>query len=334
MKYVKFAIALLAVLIAVGAAWLTPKPKTESDYLLDTYVSVTLYDGDKEDAKAVLQEVRNIHNRFSAFLPESEIAKINRAEAGVSVPVSGECYQLIERAIELFSITDGAFDITVKPLMDLWDFSGNPHVPTDEELKQTLPSVDSSSLVLDKTAYTVTKTKQNMQIDLGGIAKGYASDRAAKILKSRGVTSAVLDFGGNVVTVGEKPQGVWDMLRTGKKTKPFTVGIQKPGEVRGTVAETVTAKTTPCAVVTSGGYERNFTENGKNYHHIINPKTGRQPENGIVSVTVVAEDATAADALSTAIFVSGPDGAEKAKGLFEEILIMTENGEIQRFTKE
>ena len=334
MKYMKFIVALIVVLFAVSAAWLSPKPKTESDYLLDTYVSVTVYDGDKHATKAVLNEVREIHNRFSAFLPESEVAKINRAEAGVPTPVSAECFRLIERAVELSCITEGAFDITVKPVMDLWDFSGIPHVPTQEELDEVLTFVDYQAILLDEKTYTVTKTKEHMQMDLGAIAKGYASDRAVEILKSMGVTNAVLDFGGNVVTLGEKPLGLWERIRAGRKTVPFTVGIQKPGEVRGTVAETITTKTSPCAVVTSGGYERNFTENGKNYHHIIDPKTGKQPEHNMISVTVVSEDATAADALSTAIFVLGKDGVKLAEGLFEEIIIMTEQGEIQRFTKE
>ncbi len=334
MKYVKYAFAVAAVLIVIFASALSPKPKTKSDFLLDTYISVTIYDGTEEALDAVVAKVRQIHEDFSAYAADSEVANINKAPAGEAVFVSSECFSLLEKAQALSEMTEGAFDITVKPIMDLWDFSGTPKVPEETELSALLPAVDYRKLILDEENKTVTKTAEHMQIDLGGIAKGYAADCAAIVLKEHGVENAVLDFGGNVVTIGARPVSLWERIKTGKSTAPFAVGIQSPGEARGIVAERVVATISPCAVVTSGGYERNFTQDGKIYHHIIDPKTGRQPENGILSVTVVATDATCADALSTALFVLGPEGVSRAEGLYEKIIFMTEQGEMKTYTKE
>ena len=334
MKYVKYALAIVVLAIAVTAATVTPKKITQTDFLLDTYVSVTVYGNHKDAIEAVLEKVRDIQTEYSAYEKDSYVACINDAPAGESVSVSEECFSLLLRAAELSDLTQGAFDITVKPVMDLWDFNAAPRVPDAKELDAALVSVNYQNLTLNAADKTVTKTAPDVKIDLGGIAKGYAADCAATILREAGVESAILDFGGNVVTIGERPIGLLDRIRTGKKTKPFVVGIQSPTEVRGTVAETVTATDSPCAVVTSGGYERAFSENGKTYHHIINPKTGTQPENGILSVTVVSKDSTTADALSTALFVLGEDGIPLAEGLYDELIFIKENGEIKRYTKE
>ena len=334
MKYIKYALAVAVLVIAITAVSVNPKKTTQTDFLLDTYVSVTVYGNHKDAAEQVLKKVRDIHKNYSAYLKDSYVWHMNASPAGQAIPVSEECFSLLSRAIELSKVTCGAFDITVKPVMDLWDFQGAPHVPEDQALNAALALVGYQNLVLNATDQTVTKQQPDVKIDLGGIAKGYAADCAVDILLESGVESAVLDFGGNVVTIGERPLGLFDRIRTGNKTKPFTVGIQSPMEVRGTVAATVTANISPCAVVTSGGYERSFSENGKTYHHIINPKTGKQPENGILSVTVVSNDSTAADALSTALFVLGEDGVPTASGLYDELIFMMENGEIKRYTKE
>lgn len=334
MKYVKYALAIAVLVIAITAVSVNPKKITKTDFLLDTYVSVTVYGNHKDAAEAVLSNVRTIHNEYSAYGKDSQVSRINDAPAGEAIPVSDACFSLLCRAMELSKVTHGAFDVTVKPVMDLWDFSGTPHVPNEAELDAALASVNYQNLALNPADKTVTKLAPYVKIDLGGIAKGYAADCAVDILLKAGVESAILDFGGNVVTIGECPQGLFDCIRTGSKTKPFTVGIQSPTEVRGTVAATVTAENSPCAVVTSGGYERAFSENGKTYHHILNPKTGKQPENGILSVTVVSENSTTADALSTALFVLGEDGVPMAKGLYDELIFMKDNGEIKRYTKE
>lgn len=334
MKYVKYALSIVVLVIAITAMSINPKQTQKTDFLLDTYVSVTVYGSHEVAAEKAIERVRNIHEDYSAYLATSQVGRINASPAGEAIPVSEECFSLLARAVELSKVTHGAFDITVKPVMDLWDFSKAPRVPEDADLHAALALVDYQNLVLNAVDKTVTKRKPDVKIDLGGIAKGYAADCAVDVLLEAGVESAILDFGGNVVTIGERPLGLFDRIRTGSKTKPFTVGIQSPTEVRGTVAATVTAEHSPCAVVTSGGYERSFSENGKTYHHIINPKTGKQPENGILSVTVVSQNSTTADALSTALFVLGEDGISLVDGLYDELIFIMENGEIKRYTKE
>ncbi len=335
MKYMKWIVVLLAVLIIVGALNFQPVTHTKKSYLLDTYVTVTVYGNHEKAVEDVMKRVWEIDKMFSVFRAGSEIDKINQSERKDEVEVSEECFQLISRALNLCYQTDGAFDITVKPVMDLWDFGGAPVVPPDDMIREKLKAVDYREVALDEENRTVSFQKKGMQIDLGGIAKGYAADCAVKILQDAGVEVAVLDFGGNVVTIGERPLSLWNRIKNGgKKTKPFSIGIQSPGETRGTVAETVKADMSPFAVVTSGGYERCFTEDGKTYHHILDPKTGKQPENGIASVTVIAQDSVVADALSTALFVSGEEGLSLVEGLYEEVIFITEDGEVKHFTKE
>lgn len=332
MKYLKFLVAALVLFVAVTAFSFTPKSHTESAFLLDTYISVTVYGNHQEAAKQAISRVREIEEMLSAFRPESEVSKINSAKSGTPVSVSRECFSLISRALSLSEQTDGAFDITVKPVMDLWDFGGTPRVPEHEELLTALGSVGYQNVLLDSEKHTVTMLKEGMKVDLGGIAKGYAADCALAVLKEAGAENACLDFGGNVVTLGEMPLGLFERIKSGEDARPFTVGIQDPEESRGAVAATYTAETSPCAVVTSGGYERFFEENGTTYHHIIDPATGYQPKNGILSVTVIAESSETADALSTALFVSGEAGVESVRGLFREIIFIMDDGRIEKYT--
>ncbi len=331
MKYIKYIVAAVTLAIALTAFSFAPRVVTESAFLLDTYISVTVYDGDKDAAKAAVSCTEEIDRMLSAFAADSEISKINHAPRGTAVPVSDACFSLISRALFLSEQTDGAFDITVKPVMDLWDFGGTPTVPEKKELALAVEKVNYRAVLLDDIKKTVILQKDGMAIDLGGIAKGYAADCAMEVLKNAGVQNACLDFGGNVVTMGEMPLSLIDRIKHGAKSRPFAIGIQNPNEARGTVSETVLAQRSPCAIVTSGGYERNFTENGTTYHHIINPKTGMQPDNGILSVTVVAASSETADALSTALFVSGEAGISRVSGLYDEIIFIMDNGEVKTF---
>jgi len=204
-------------------------------------------------------------------------------------------------------------------------------VPEQAELEKALACVNYKDVLLDKDTQTVTLQKDGMAIDLGGIAKGYCADEAAKVLAQTGVKNAYLDFGGNVVTMGEKPLGLWDRLKFFASSRPFSVGIQDPSGARGQAICVHTADKNFCSVVTSGGYERYFEENGKTYHHILDPKTGRQPQNDFLSVTVIGESSLTCDALSTALFVLGPDGYERASDLCDEVLFVTTSGEVQKF---
>lgn len=332
MKYVKYMMAVLALAVALSAVSFEPKSVTESDFLLDTYVTVTVYGKNaKNAADAALERVRSLDRRLSAFYEESEISAINGAGANVPVSVSDECFYLIQHALALSEQTDGAFDITVKPAMDLWGFGSElQNVPSEYELGEVLDKVDFHFVQPDEETKSVTLLKDGMAIDLGGVAKGYCADAAAEVLLQEGAENFYLDFGGNVVTRGGKPLKIAEQLKYRAKTRPFVVGIQDPNGIRGDVFETVTTDEKACAVVTSGGYERYFEENGVRYHHILNPATGKQPDNGILSVTVTGSSSLVCDALSTALFVAGPDGCEKVRNLFREALFVYDTGEVKK----
>lgn len=332
MKYLKYIVAAFALVIALGALWIQPKKATEADFLLDTYISVTAYgSGARQAAEKAIARVRELDRLLSAFYPDSDVSKINSAGADVPVAVSDECFGLIERAMELSEKTGGAFDFTIKPVMDLWGFGGeNRRVPEDKERKDALELVDWSAVRLDKSTKTVTLLKEGMAIDLGGIAKGYCADAAADVLRQEGIQNAYLDFGGNVVTMGGMPLGLVDRIKYRAGTRPFVVGIQDPGGARGDVLETCTVEQERCAIVTSGGYERYFEENGVRYHHILDPHTGRQPDNGIASVTVIGPSSETADALATALFVTGPEGCGVVSGLFDQVIFVYDTGEVEK----
>lgn len=333
MKYVKYAIGVLALLIAVSAVTLAPKSHTETAFLLDTYVSVTAFGSNaKNAAKEALKRVRELDKQLSAYRTDSEVYAINHAGVNIATPVSPDCFYVIRQALLLSEKTNGAFDITIKPVMDLWGFGGEqPRVPEQAELEHMLARVNYKDVLLDEENQTVTLQKDGMAIDLGGIAKGYCADRAAKVLEEAGIKHAYLDFGGNVVTMGQKPLGFMERLTSFASSRPFSVGIQDPGDTRGQVISVHTADKDFCSVVTSGGYERYFEENGTRYHHILDPKTGRQPQNDILSVTVIGDSSLTCDALSTALFVLGPDGYESVKSLCDEVQFVTTSGEVLKF---
>ena len=330
MKYLKYLLAILVIIISISAFSFEPKKHTKSAFLLDTYISVTAYGNNAKSAiEKAMDEIKRIDNSLSAFNEKSEIYKINTAKKDTPVKVSDECFMLLKRAILISQETHGAFDITIKPIVDLWGFgTDKQQVPDRDKLSKTLELVDYKNILLDSENKTVTKRFDDVKIDLGGIAKGYAGDVAAKVLHNEGVENAYLDLGGNVVTIGKMPQGIFGAIKSGSFRRAFTIGVQNPEKPRGEIFHKITANDEKCAVVTSGGYERFFYENGKKYHHILDTKTGSQPKNKVLSVTVVSKSSETADALSTAYFVLGPDNVEKNKELFEEVIFYMENGEV------
>lgn len=282
---------------------------TRTEYMLSTVITITA--DSKTAVDRSFDEIKRIEALLSAYIDNSEVSRINSAPSGTPVRVSRETFELIQAAVNFKNLTEGAFDITVKPLVDLWNISGGGYVPTAEEIAAGVSLV--GEVVLDESNLTVTLPGDGMQIDLGGIAKGYAGDRVRAVLESEGVKSAIADLGGNIVTISAK----------GKT--PWKVGLQSPGESRGTVFATVPAQNT--CIVTSGSYERFFESGGKTYHHIIDPRTGVNPANDILSVTVISSDGTMADALSTAFFVLGRDKAmEVAEELGADAIIYTDKG--------
>ncbi len=260
-------------------------------FAMDTYMKLTAYgDGAKEALDEAQAEIQRLDALLSVGNPSGEVGTINRSGQGTLSPDTAE---LLHRSMELYETTGGAFDITVYPLMEAWGFTGDaPAVPSFETLQQALSLVGSSRLTEEGGQLTLSP---GQGIDFGGIAKGYTGARVAEIFRKHGVSSGMIYLGGNVQCVGLKPDG-----------ELWRCGITDPQHPEGT-SYTGIVTAADRAIVTSGGYERNFTDTstGITYHHILDPHTGYPAEKGLLSVTIVSRDGTLADGLSTACFVMG-----------------------------
>ncbi len=283
---------------------------TQTALALDTLVSVTCYgDGSAEAANAAIDEIKRIEGIFSPYIETSEIYKINQNAHIAPVEVSDEVMSVLRQALRVCSLTDGAFDITIKPLVDLWNIkSENPAVPSDEKIEEAKAKVDWTKVKLADG--TVSLGTDGMMLDLGGAAKGYAADCAVKVLRDYGIKDAILDLGGNVYAMGSSEKG-----------SPWRIGLQDPGGKRGEYFKLEELSDLSC--VTSGSYERYFESDGKIYHHIINPKTGKCADEGLISVSVIGKSSFEADMLSTAIFVMGAEEFEKIKDNFDIVKYIT-----------
>lgn len=276
-----------------GSSVKTGSPVTKSAFLLNTFVTVTLYDSQDESILDGCMELcKSYENLFSKTITTSEIYQLNhRDKSQKTASVSEETAALIEKGLYYSSISDGDFDITIEPLSTLWNFTDGKHViPSDVEIQKARETVGYDKLKLSGT--TLQFEDGDTTIDLGAIAKGYIADRMKDYLKEQGVESAIINLGGNVLCVGEKPGG-----------QPFKIGLQKPFEDRNETIETLDIR--DMSVVSSGVYERNFIVDGVNYHHILNPKTGYPYDNGLIAVTIISKDSVDGDGLSTACFSMG-----------------------------
>lgn len=269
--------------------------KTVSFFALGTANSIKVFQEDKErTTRLAIERVNEIEKQMSAFLPDSDLSKI-RDEAGESFQkIHGDTFRLIQKAVEFGNLTQGAFDITINPLVQLWGINkkGN-FVPSEAEIQKALTLVDYRSVQMNDGAQSCRLEKKGQSIDLGGIAKGYAADEVRRILTENGVRSALINLGGNVTVVGRHPD----------KT-PWRIGIQNPLAPRGEFAAYLYVADR--TVVTSGCNERFFIKDGTRYHHILDPRTGWPARNSILSVTAVCGCSADADALTTAFFVLGP----------------------------
>ncbi|HEY8518736.1 MAG TPA: FAD:protein FMN transferase [Gammaproteobacteria bacterium] len=279
--------------------------------LMGTRVSVELWHEDAAVGRAlvekVLDEYRRIDRGMSTYKPDSEISRLNASAATAPFQTSEELFSLIRRSLELSAASDGAFDITYESVGYLYDFRAHRR-PTEAQVAAALPAIDYRHVVLDEAARTVAFSTPGVRINLGGIAKGYAVERGAAILREAGVEHAVLNAGGDTRVLGDR------------RGRPWVIGIRHPrldGEyvTRLPIVDE--------AISTSGDYERYFEEDGKRYHHIINPHTGK-PTEGVLSVTVIGPDATITDGLSTTLFVLGRERAleviEKFPG-YEAVIV-------------
>ena len=304
---------LLATLLLTGCGAAKEQPSAELNsselFAMDTYMTLQIYGGEDllHQGEALILEMEA---RLSVTDAASEIAVLNRDGRG---PVSPDTAALLSAALELCRRTDGALDLSVYPVVRAWGFTtGDYRVPEQEELDALLERVDYTKIRLEDGFVSLT---DGMEIDLGSVAKGCASSRVTQLWRENGVTSALLNLGGNVHALGAKPDG-----------SPWRVAIQDPfGNGNVGVLE-ITDK----AVVTSGGYERYFEQDGETYWHIIDPATGRPARSGLTSVTVIGEDGLVCDALSTSLFVMGLDKAARLWAESEdfEAVFVTEDGRI------
>ncbi len=270
----------------------TPKSADVQFTAMDTFIHLTAYgDGANATLNAARQELLAMETKLSVTDPDSEIAAANRA-GGQPVTVGRDTAELVDFALAMARRTHGAMDPTIYPLVQAWGFTTDQQrVPPQEELDALLPLVGAEQVTLSENALTLSP---GAMLDLGSVAKGWAGDRLAGQLKAAGTNSAILRLGGNIQAVGTKPNG-----------SDWVVGIQDP-DSEGMLAR---LSVRDCAVVTSGGYQRSFTEKGETYWHIIDPATGYPARAGLTSVTIVAPSGALCDALSTALFVMGPDKA-------------------------
>jgi thiamine biosynthesis lipoprotein len=279
------------------------EPREISFYALGTVCRIRAAGGDPKNLDASLtraeDRVEEIDRRLSAHRDDSDLARI-AAAAGRGTGTAPETVSVLRIALEVAQASGGAFDPTVAPLVRLWGI-GTPRarIPADREIARAraLLGWRSVRLIPDDGARgenRVLLPRPGMGLDLGGVAKGYAADEVARILASRGVSSALIDLGGNLVTRGSRPDG-----------QPWRLGIQDPERPRGkalAVLDTAEGE----ALVTSGAYERSLTVRGHRYGHILDPGTGRPADGGTLSVTILGPESARADALSTALFVLGP----------------------------
>ena len=313
------------------------QPISISSIKLNTAVQITIYDSQD---KSLLDDCLALCDRyeliFSRTNENSELYKLNHrisdsAVSNQTIETQTTPYQvngttntwyiseylaaLLSQGLSITRESDGAFDIAIAPLTSLWDFTAeDPKVPDDAAIQKALPLCSSDGVTID--GQDITLPSDDIQFDVGAIAKGYIADRMKDLLVKKGVNSAIINLGGNVLCIGSKPNGT-----------PFKIGIQKPFADRNETEAVmdITGK----SVVSSGIYERCFKQGGKLYHHILNPQTGYPYDNGLISVTIISDQSVDGDALSTTCFALGlEDGLKFAEKKGVQAVFITEDYEL------
>ncbi len=296
----KFLLLLSGIFIFYISSCNIEKPHIYKDTQLhmNTVVSITAVSESKKNAenaiKAAFNEIVKIEKLTDFHSDKSEISLINK-NAGISpVKVSSTVIEILQKALYVSEKTKGAFDITIGAISSLYDFQ-NKIKPSDEEIRKKLEYVNYKNIMVDPKNQTVFLKKKGMLIDTGGITKGYASDKAVEILKEHGIKSGLVAIGGEIHTFGEKPDG-----------KRWKIGIKDPDPDTDENDIIAAIELSDSSISTSGDYQRFFILNGKKYHHILNPVTGK-PADLCKSVTVIGKANSITDAIATGVFVSGPD---------------------------
>lgn len=310
----------------------------DESFAMGTIITQQIYGN---DSKIVSDEVNAKINELESIMtinaPDSEIDKLNNSAGdGSWNTLDKEIIYVLKKAIKFSGLSEGAFDITIGPLVKKWNIlpsdsevpSGSQvpsaskvpidsQVPSDSEVKSLINLTNYKDILIDEQNLQARLSRKGQIVDLGGIAKGYAADQAISIYKKHGITSAYINLGGNVSVLGGKPDG-----------SPWIVGIQNPRQPNGRYIGTL--KIRDKTIVTSGDYERYFIKDNIRYHHILDPKTGYPADSGLISTTIITDLSVDADALSTATFVLGLDKGRKLVESLEgvEAIFINNNKEI------
>lgn len=322
----------VALVVAAGIASCRYGKQTleysSDQFLMDTLISIKVYGNDPEIMKkavaAAYAEMRRIAELADGFqqpgtaaCSSSDVCRVNARAGRQPVRVDDDIMAMLLLAKKYSELSDGALDVTVGPLMELWGFgSNNPHLPSPDRIQATLARIGSKDLLLDEEERTAFLRRAGMKLDLGAIAKGYATERALQILEKHGIRRALIDAGGNIRVLGRNSHDA-----------PWRVGIKDPRKENAIVAVLQLEDT---SAVTSGDYYRSFEVGGKRYHHILDPRSGYPAEQNM-SVTVVTRDAGLADTLSTVFFILPADRALEMAGKMPgvDLLLITADGRIR-----
>ncbi|WP_025728842.1 FAD:protein FMN transferase [Atopobacter phocae] len=283
-------------------------PLTETETYLDTVVQLKIYhDGQEKVMEEAFDLVRHFDDIWSPNGTKSEVKQINQAAGDHPVKVSKDTIDVLLDGQPYEEKSQGYFDLTVDPIVRLWQIgTDQARVPEESEIKAALPLIDYQQIEIKPDEQTVYLPQKGMGVQIGSIAKGYIADRLKELFESKGITTAIINLGGNVVVMGQSPS----------REDGWNVGVQDPDETRGEVVGSVIIKDS--SIVTSGIYERFFEQDGKMYHHILNPKTGYPVDNDISGVSVFTKESVDGDALSTTLFALGvKDGLALIESLDE-----------------
>lgn len=305
----RFSLILVCILLIFGIGCKHTENKLSStQVMMDTVITITVWDSDDDTLNGAMELCRQYEQLFSRTIATSDISKLNQTKVAT---VSPDTAALLKLSLDISAKSNGAFDTTILPLVELWDINNASTPPSRSDVDKTIKLVDYKSIAVNGT----TVNTNGARLDLGGIAKGFIADRVREYLRSNGVSRAIINLGGNVALLGSNDG------------KDFTVGIQKPFGLHGESA--VLLKLQNKTAVTSGIYERYFEFEGKIYHHVLDPKTGFPTDNGIQSVTILSDSSALADSLSTACLVLGiEEGTQLAESFNADVVFLMSDGSI------
>lgn len=303
--FVSIIISFLLVPLCACAPGSNNTPYSKSGLYYDTIISVTIYGTEKVRADVILDECMNVcehyQNLFDPDIQTSDIAKINSSSPN-PVKVDPDTVKCLQEALRYSVISNGKFDITIKPVSDLWDFhEDSHHIPSSEQLKNAVDLVDYRKITIDPENSTVS-LGGGASVELGAAAKGFIAGKIKDLLAEKSITGAIINIGGDISLIGAKPDG-----------SDFNIGINDPLS-EGKTAMALALRDT--SVATSGTYERCFTSGGQKYHHILDTNTGYPVDTDVLSVTVITKDPLDADCLCTLCVI---EGADKAVDIINDI---------------